>query len=238
MGLRVGDTGVADSVLSPSGIVRIGDRRYQARSAMQWIEAGHPVIVLKGGNQGLLVQCPGDDFEPSTLDRFGEPVTVSFGEAVQTAAAVRAERFENWQVARKAYLRRSGVILGGLFAVAAVVIGWSQLSSYGSPVTRGVFVTLAVLTGAGLGWWLLEIVEHMLCSVEQSLHRVSVPATCLALSGLLVGASWGFARHGLEGALACGLAATLALGLPLPAIALVLSADTDEGEGAIGGGEV
>ena len=54
--MMVGRTGVAHTILRPSGKVRIGDDVYDATALTGYIEKGDPVVVVKYETTQLFVQ--------------------------------------------------------------------------------------------------------------------------------------------------------------------------------------
>lgn len=72
MAIHVGDRGVTVSPLHPTGMVRVGHDRRDARSLMGPIPADADVCVVGGDAFGLIVRPSTEVLDPSQLPNYGE----------------------------------------------------------------------------------------------------------------------------------------------------------------------
>jgi hypothetical protein len=129
MAIRVGDVGRALSPMSPSGAVEVNGERLDARSDGPFIEAGSPVVVLRGDPTGYVVRKLEPGHPQPELPGHGEPIRKAEFQrnSAEAAGADRQERAE----ARRRFLK--GLQYG---SIAAASLG-----------------AIVGLTSGGTGWY-------------------------------------------------------------------------------------
>jgi hypothetical protein len=142
MRVHVGDVGQALSPMCPSGAVEVNGMRLDARSDGAFIEAGSPIIVLRGDPTGFVVRRIGPDEPIPRLPNNGERIRRA--EFQRTSAEVaEAEREE--QAERRRRMRETmrfgsltaasfGILVGlasggfGWLTGRADNLGWADLA--------------------------------------------------------------------------------------------------------------
>jgi hypothetical protein len=165
MVVHVGDVGRALSPMTPSGAVEVRGRRLDARSDGQFIEAGSPVIVLRGDPSGYVVRKLEAGQPPPELPGHGEPIRRAEFQrnSAEVAEAERQERAERRERLLQG-LQTGSVAAGSLGAVVGLAsggvgwyFGWSGAADplglallFGGSLVAGAVVSVALFFLTGL----------------------------------------------------------------------------------------
>jgi hypothetical protein len=213
MGVRIGDRGVADTDLRPSGFVTVGGERRDARTAHATIPAGTPVTVVGGDAGGLVVQ-PAAGLAESPLH--GTPVLASFGERVDAEVARTQAAQAEWLGRHRQTGFRVSVAAGALSAAAASAWRWDDL-----PTDTPLAVAVSLVAAGGLlGWVAFRTLDGWVGEVDSGVRRVTPAAAGLGVVGAFAVAAGCLPFAGVPvalaaGAVAGGVAAAIPIGLVL-----------------------
>lgn len=227
--IRVGDVGRALSPMSPSGAVEVQGQRVDARSELGVIEAGCPVVVLRGDPTGYVVRKLEPGQQPPQLPNHGEPIERA--EFQRTHAQVaEADRREQAEARRRMLraLRYGSLAAAGLGAVvglasagAGLLFGWFGRAE---PMAVALLLGGSLLVGAVtsvLLFFLTGLVGSVIgfASEGEAAFAPDFFAVFAALVGAAVGFWWQFRTEDVE---------TIALwtagvGVAFAAVAFILS---------------
>jgi hypothetical protein len=201
MRVHVGDVGRAISPMCPSGAVEVNGMRLDARSDGAFIEAGSPVIVLRGDPTGFVVRRLGPGDPIPSLPNNGERIRRA--EFQRTSAEVaEAEREE--QAERRRRMRETmrfgsltAASFGALVGLASGGFGWATgRAGEVGPEDAAILLGGSLAAGAVLGVGLFFL-SGMVGSVVQMFDgepgfSPSFSVIVLALIGTAAGFWWRF----------------------------------------------
>lgn len=200
MPVRVGDTGLALSPMSPSGSVEIDGVRHDARSDGRFIETGSRVIVLRGDTTGYVVSKLEPGKPVPRLPNHGDLIRKAEFQrsSAEVAAADREERERKWRdvVRGMKYGSLAAAALGGLVGLASGGLGWYfGWSGVAEPIPVATLLGGSLAAGAAFG-----VVLFFLTGWASSLFGAMEGETAftpdfLVVFAALVGAAVGFWWH-------------------------------------------
>jgi hypothetical protein len=149
MRVRIGDRGQAASALRPSGEVMIGDRRWPARCADGWADAGAEVVVTAADAFGLVVR-PAASVSPAGPANAGEAVPSADDLIERREARERRVWAEEKEIVRAAARRdnRAFALYLVLVIIPAAVAGHWLGGELGLKIALGVAIAVPLLLWA------------------------------------------------------------------------------------------
>ncbi len=224
MRIHVGDVGQALSPMCPSGAVEVNGMRLDARSDGAFIEAGSPVVVLRGDPTGFVVRRLGPDDPLPPLPNQGERIRRAEFQrtSAEVAEAEREDRAERRRRMRETmrFGSLTAASFGALVGLASGGFGWAtgRTGELG-PADAAVFLGGSLAAGAVLGVGLF-LLSGMVGSVVQMFEgepgfSPSFGVIALGLIGTAVGFWWRFGTGDIAVIATCsaiGLAIGAAVG--------------------------
>ncbi len=198
MSVRIGDIGRAVTPMSPSGAVEVNGKRLDARSDGPFIDAGSPIIVLRGDPTGYVVRKLEADQPTPKLPNHGKPIRKAEFQrnSAEVEQAEREERAEKRRRFRK-MIRYGSIVagsLGALVGLASGAAGW-LFGWYGAAEAGQVAVLLGGSMGVGAVagvalFFLTGLIGSVMGFFEEG--DAELAPDFLAIFAALVGAAVGF----------------------------------------------
>ncbi len=222
MSVRIGDRGIASTVLKPGGFVIVAEVRHPARCLSGFLEASTEVIVVSGDNLGLIVCAVESVPVIAELRGHGPEVHSSFGAKIASVGkASEQRRIEK----RERAVRRSWIV-GGVYGLTCSLAAACQLQPSWPVVSPGQpWLVPALMIAVGSVWGL--IVGRCMCAAFEQVEnhpnpKLTYVSTIVTLTGTTAAVIYVLPARGIWVGLATALSTTVILGAALPALALVV----------------
>ncbi len=220
--IRIGDRGRTEAGgLHPHGFVSVNGQRHEARAEFGAAESGDEIVVVGGGNLGLLVRkvSPG---EKVSLKNQGEQVFASFLEKMVTeTGAVEESRHEENQ-RRLAFAVKAGAAAGFFCAALGLGFTWEYVRAECPPPWQYVTPVVVLVVGLALGVGVAFGMHGFLKEIDPDCTRLTLPSAGLALAGTTTGAVLGIHFAGFTAGLVAAIVGTFLLGLLVPGFLMLV----------------